>query len=80
MVLTKTSTPANGAAIKAIREAQGWKLGQFAIACGTTHPHMSNIEAGRKHPSASLLRSIADTLQVPLIAVKGNVFDTGDAA
>lgn len=58
-----------GATIKALREAYGWKLGKFAVAVGTTHPHLSNIEAGRKRCTPEMARRIADTLGVPLAAI-----------
>jgi DNA-binding XRE family transcriptional regulator len=58
-----------GATVKALREAYGWKLGKFAVACGTTHPHMSNIEAGRKRCTPEMARKIADVLGVPLAAI-----------
>lgn len=58
-----------GATVKALREAYGWKLGKFAVACGTTHPHMSNIEAGRKRCTPEMARKIASALGVPLAAI-----------
>ena len=58
-----------GATVKALREAYGWKLGKFAVAVGTTHPHMSNIESGRKRCTPEMARRIADTLGVPLAAI-----------
>lgn len=58
-----------GATIKALREAYGWKLGKFAVAVGTTHPHLSNIESGRKRCTPEMARKIADTLGVPLAAI-----------
>lgn len=58
-----------GATIKALREAYGWKLGKFAVAAGTTHPHMSNIEAGRKRCTPEMARRIADVLCIPLAAI-----------
>jgi transcriptional regulator with XRE-family HTH domain len=58
-----------GATIKALREAYGWKLGKFAVAVGTTHPHLSNIEAGRKRCTPAMARKIAITLGVPLAAI-----------
>lgn len=58
-----------GATIKALREAYGWQLGKFATAVGTTHPHMSNIEAGRKRCTPAMARKIAQTLGVPLAAI-----------
>lgn len=63
----------NGPAIRAIREAKGWRLSKFAIACGISHSHMSNIEAGRKdRASAETARRIADVLGVPLAAISSD--------
>lgn len=58
-----------GATIRALREAHGWALGKFAVTIGTTHPHLSNIESGRKRCTPAMARKIADTLGVPLAAI-----------
>lgn len=58
-----------GATIRALRESYGWKLGKFAVAVGTTHPHLSNIESGRKRCTPEMARRIADILGVPLAAI-----------
>lgn len=58
-----------GETIRALREANGWKLGQFATAVGKSHSYISNIEAGRKMPPRALCREIADALNVPLAAI-----------
>jgi transcriptional regulator with XRE-family HTH domain len=58
-----------GATVKALREAYGWKLGKLAVAVGTTHPHLSNIEAGRKRCTPEMARKLADTIGVPLAAI-----------
>jgi transcriptional regulator with XRE-family HTH domain len=60
---------ANGAAIKALRQAHGWKGTKFAIACGITHPHLFNVERGIRQASPEVLRKMADTLGVPLAAI-----------
>jgi transcriptional regulator with XRE-family HTH domain len=62
--------PVNGAAVKALRKAYGWKGVKFAAAIGVTHGHLSNIENGvRSSASAELARKIADALGVPLAAI-----------
>ena len=58
-----------GATIRALRESYGWALGKFAVQVGTTHPHLSNIEAGRKRCTPEMARRIADTLGIPLAAI-----------
>lgn len=58
-----------GATIKALRLAYGWQSGKFAVAVGTTHGHLSNIESGRKAATPEKLRKVADVLGVPLAAL-----------
>ncbi|MEU9806266.1 helix-turn-helix transcriptional regulator [Mycobacterium sp. NPDC050853] len=58
-----------GATIKALREAYGWQVGKFAIAIGTTHPHLSNIESGRRRCTPVMARKVAQVLGVPLAAI-----------
>lgn len=58
----------NGPAIKAIREAKGWKGVRLASAVGISRFHLSNIESG-KGASVEVLRGIADVLGVPLAAI-----------
>ena len=60
---------ANGAAIKALRQAYGWRGTKFAAACGISHGHLFNVENGAKQASPELLRRIADTLGIPLAAI-----------
>lgn len=60
----------NGPAIKAIREAKGWKGVRLASAVGISRFHLSNIENKRgRYASVEVLRKIADTLGVPLAAI-----------
>ena len=59
----------NGHSVKAIREALGHRGGEFAIRCTISHAYLSNVEAGRKQPSAAVARRIADELGVPLTAI-----------
>lgn len=61
----------NGAAIKAIRQAKGWKGVRLAAAVGISHGHLANIESPNRRKGASdeVLRKIADTLGVPLAAI-----------
>lgn len=70
MVLTaRPRRVANGAAIRALREATGWKLTALAAAAGVSQPYLSNIEAGRKQATPHVLRKLADALCVPLAAI-----------
>lgn len=63
----------NGAALKAIRQAQGWKTVKLAEAVGISASHLSGLEspAVRKYASHEVMRKLADTLGVPLAAITG---------
>ena len=61
-------------AIKAIREAKAesdpqYRGSRFAIACGMSHAHLSNIEAARKHATPDVIERIAAQLGVPVDAI-----------
>lgn len=62
----------NGAAIRALRQAYGWKVVKFAQAIGVSRSYMSNLEAGRRQASPEVLRKISETLNVPLAAITGD--------
>lgn len=72
----------NGAAIKALREAYGWKPSKFAIAVGISHGFLTNIEKGERNPSAEVARKIADAIGgpgvVPLAAITNEAFPLAD--
>lgn len=69
-----TSNIQVGATIKALRQKDGWRLGDFARSLDITHGYMSNIEAGRKPCTPQLARRIADQLGVPLVVIRsGNI-------
>ena len=71
----------NGAAIRAIREAKGWKLSQFASKAEVSTGYLSNIEIGRKPRVAPDVETrIADLLQVPQAAITSPHFDVVDVA
>lgn len=60
----------NGSAVKALREAHGWRSSKFATACEISHGYLSNIESGRRSVvGPDVLRRIADVLGVPLAAI-----------
>lgn len=59
----------NGAAIRALRESLGWSGVKFAAAVGISHPHLFNIERGKRQASPPVLRKMADVLGVPLAAI-----------
>jgi transcriptional regulator with XRE-family HTH domain len=74
-----THIRANGAAIRALRAAYGWKPSKFATAVQVSHGYLTNIEAGRKQPSPEVLRRIADALNVPLAAITSE-YSAGEVA
>jgi transcriptional regulator with XRE-family HTH domain len=61
----------NGAAIREIRQAKGWKAVTLASTVGISRSHLANIESPkeRKGASVEILRKIADALKVPLTAI-----------
>lgn len=70
----------NGAAIKALRESNGWPSGKFAITLGIAPAHLTNIEKGARRPSAPLAKKIANLLEVPLAAIRSEHWDQIDPA
>jgi len=59
----------NGATVRALREALQVPGGEFAGRIQISHAYLTNVEAGRKQPSAAVIRRIADELGVPLAAI-----------
>lgn len=53
-----------GEKIRATRLEQGMSLRQLAAKVGCSPPFVSDIELGRRFPSATTLASIADTLEI----------------
>lgn len=64
-----TKRQINGPAVRAMRELLGVKHGIFAIDCDMSPGYLTNIEAGRKQPSAAVQVAIAKRLGVPLDAI-----------
>lgn len=69
-----------GPAVRAIREALGVKHGEFAIRCHITPGYLTNIESGRKQPSAAVAKTIAEQLGVSLDAITYPVHERSAAA
>lgn len=65
----ETKRQINGPAVRAMRELLGVKHGIFAIDCDMSPGYLTNVEAGRKQPSAKVQRAIATRLGVPLDAI-----------
>src|ERR1041384_5156327 len=47
-----------GAALRALREKQGWSLRHCADRLGWSFSHISNIEAGRVQPSSDFAQAV----------------------
>lgn len=58
-----------GETVRALREARGITLDQLAAACDISRPHLSNIEAGRRHLTPVLAARIAAALDVRQAAI-----------
>lgn len=65
----------NGAAIKELRVACGWRQVRFAKAIQISPAYLSNIEAGRRQASPEVRVRIAEVLGVPLGAIVDGVPD-----
>lgn len=55
-----------GKAIKEYRVSKGFKQNEFAEKCNLTQAYLSKIESNHKEPTLSVLKTIAQTLSVPL--------------
>ncbi|MFF1961027.1 helix-turn-helix domain-containing protein [Streptomyces sp. NPDC058220] len=60
---------ANGAAIKALREARGHSLRHLAYLSEMHPSHLSRIEGGKRDASADVLGRIGAALDVPRDAI-----------
>ncbi len=52
----------NGAALRAIRQANRRTQRSLALDCGVTQGYIANLEAGRQEPSDKVVHCIAFTL------------------
>ena len=55
-----------GKTIKKIRKQKRQTQGEFALSCGITQTYLSQIESNLKEPNLSTLKSISESLNVPL--------------
>lgn len=60
----------HGPAVRALREALGYKHGVFAIDCDISPGYLTNVEKGLKQPSPTVAAAIAANLGVPLAAIQ----------
>lgn len=59
----------NRYALRAIRLQNRQSVSSLARSAGIEQPHLSNIEAGRRRPSPSVIASLADALAIPVEAL-----------
>ena len=69
----------NRFALSELRERSGLSKSDFARGLECSPAHVTDIEAGRRHPSADLMRRMAAVLKVPLVAILANP-ENGEAA
>jgi transcriptional regulator with XRE-family HTH domain len=55
-----------GNIIKNIRKQKGQTQVEFALSCGITQTYLSQIENNLKEPNLSTLKSISESLNLPL--------------
>lgn len=70
----------NGAAIRALREKDGWSQDALAKAAGLSQRALSNIEREEANARIANLNRIARKLHVPLDAIMRDPGETQDAA
>jgi transcriptional regulator with XRE-family HTH domain len=56
----------NPVALRTIRQLSGFSQAELARRTGISQGHISQIEAGQKHPRPRTLRLLAEHLGVPL--------------
>ena len=60
----------NGAALKAIREAQGWNVTRLATESELSHSYIRDLELGRrKGRNPAVAKALAAALNVPTAAI-----------
>ena len=60
----------NGAALKAIREAQGWNITRLATQSQLSHSYIRDLEQGRrKGRNPGVAKALAEALNVPTAAI-----------
>jgi transcriptional regulator with XRE-family HTH domain len=74
-----TPEPAGWLELKVIRERDGWELGKLADAAGLSRETLRLYENGKRNPSASSVRALAEVLQVPFSVLAPSPRDNDDA-
>lgn len=57
------------------REYRGLNSAQLAAACGVSTAAVSQLEAGKRHPSVALLKKLAAALRVDMEQLLGDAID-----
>jgi len=69
MHITLTPAQAFGRAIVLVRTLQGCDRKGLALDAGVSYPYLSEIEVGRKEPSAEVVRKLAYVLMVTVASL-----------
>jgi DNA-binding XRE family transcriptional regulator len=70
----------NGAAIRSLRQKDGWHQPDFAREVGVTQAALSNIEREKRGARPATIYRIARVLRVPVAAITREVDDPGRTA
>ena len=67
-----------GNAIKDLRQQRGFKQNEFAEKSGLSQSYLSLIEKGVKEPTLSILKQIANVLEIPMPVLVFFALDKND--
>jgi DNA-binding XRE family transcriptional regulator len=71
----------NGAAIRSLREKDGWHQPEFARKVGMSQSALSNIEREKRSARPATIHRIAHALRVPVAAItREHDYDVGGSA
>jgi XRE family transcriptional regulator, regulator of sulfur utilization len=70
----------NGAAIRSLREKDGWHQPEFARKVGMSQSALSNIEREKRSARPATIHRIARALRVPVAAITREHDDGGSVA
>jgi transcriptional regulator with XRE-family HTH domain len=70
----------NGAAIRSLREKDGWHQPEFARKVGMSQSALSNIEREKRSARPATIHRIARALRVPVAAITREQDDAGESA
>jgi transcriptional regulator with XRE-family HTH domain len=71
----------NGAAIRSLREKDGWHQPEFARKVGMSQSALSNIEREKRSARPATIHRIARALRVPVAAItREHDYDVGGSA